>query len=613
MKNKKRKYILLIIIIILFVGVITIYNNYNNDIYVDKDNNLSNSGLSLMVETKAGSGEYTISTSDEWPTKGYEFNAEKSACENGGTLSWDEENQSVVMTSKGSDKCYAYFDIVPPDVTIAVNNLPATYGKIGNINCNKSDAIYNQKYNRIEISNINAKYDSCTLNYTDNTSKVNFADYIMGLAGTTQGTGQVVEETANIPDWNSAEVISEDSYTSQSMFSSTNYSSTSGTDASGVFTFSDNTWTSVPSAMTSGTYYHFKFNPSEDGYYQMCYNLSTGNSSNLLYAYVNTTQKYFGSSRYLSASTSSAKSGCIELGYVTTSQYIKIVQRAYTEISTLSFSIKKVNVISSLPTGTRYEGRNPNNYVWFNNEYWRIIGVFDTEIVKTDNTTENKSLVKIIRADVFDGLAWHKSSTNGWTAASLNSLLNGAYYNAQDGTSSGYCYGYSTTVTSNCDYTKNGIQSGYRGMIAKVTWYLGGYSSNSATAAAFYGYERGTIVYSGNPTSTTGYIGLMYPSDYGYSVLSSSCARTKDLSSYSSGTCAGQSWLYGGGYEWTLTPSSSNHFYVFYLDRTGLLSNNNVAANGANGYVARPVLYLDVSVYKTDGEGTLDRPYIIGS
>ena len=117
MKNKKRKYILLIIIVILFIGVIIIYNNYNNDIYVDKDDNLSNSGLSLMIETKAGSGEYTISTSDEWPTKGYEFNAEKSACENGGTLSWDGENQSVVMTSKSSDKCYAYFDIyIPPTI-----------------------------------------------------------------------------------------------------------------------------------------------------------------------------------------------------------------------------------------------------------------------------------------------------------------------------------------------------------------------------------------------------------------------------------------------------------------------------------------------------------------
>ena len=30
----------------------------------------------------------------------------------------------------------------------------------------------------------------------------------------------------------------------------------------------------------------------------------------------------------------------------------------------------------------------------------------------------------------------------------------------------------------------------------------------------------------------------MYPSDYGYSVLSSSCARTTNLSSYSSDACA---------------------------------------------------------------------------
>ena len=258
--------------------------------------------------------------------------------------------------------------------------------------------------------------------------------------------------------------------------------------------------------------------------------------------------------------------------------------------------------------GYRYEGKNPNNYVWFNNEYWRIIGVFDTEVVKSDNTTENKSLVKIIRADVLDGLAWHKSNTNDWTAASLNKLLNGAYYNAQDGTSSGYCYGYSTTATANCDYTKKGIQSGYRNMIANVTWHLGGYSSASATTEAFYGYERGTTVYSGRPTKTTGYIGLMYPSDYGYSVLSSSCARTINLGSYNSGTCAGQSWLYGKGYEWTISPYSSNGYYVFNLGNYGGLN-----TNYANyGYGARPVLYLDASVYKIDGEGTLDKPYIIG-
>ena len=254
--------------------------------------------------------------------------------------------------------------------------------------------------------------------------------------------------------------------------------------------------------------------------------------------------------------------------------------------------------------GYRYEGKNPNNYVWFNNEYWRIIGVFDS----ASHGVGGKNLVKIIREDVLDGLAWDKSNTNDWTAASLNSLLNGAYYNAQDGTNSGYCYGYSTIVTSNCNYTKKGIQSGYRNMIANVTWYLGGYESTSATVEAFYGYERGTTVYSGRPTSTTGYIGLIYPSDYGYSVLSSSCARTTNLGYYNSSTCAGASWLFGKGYEWTLTPRSSYSNWMFTLDHSGIL--RNYYANRVSG--ARPVLYLDSSVYVIDGDGSLDNPYIIG-
>ena len=254
--------------------------------------------------------------------------------------------------------------------------------------------------------------------------------------------------------------------------------------------------------------------------------------------------------------------------------------------------------------GYRYEGKNPNNYIWFNNEYWRIIGVFDS----ASHGVSGKNLVKIIRADVLDGLAWNKSNTNDWTASSLKSLLNGAYYNAQDGTSSGYCYGYSTTATANCDYTKRGIQSGYRGMIANVTWHLGGYSSTSATTSALYGYERGTTVYSGRPTSTTGYIGLMYPSDYGYSVLSSSCARTTNLGSYNSANCAGQSWLYGKGYEWTLTPYSSYSDSVFILRYNGYVH----GSTAINGCGSRPVLYLDASVYKIDGDGSLNNPYIVG-
>ena len=254
--------------------------------------------------------------------------------------------------------------------------------------------------------------------------------------------------------------------------------------------------------------------------------------------------------------------------------------------------------------GYRYEGKNPNNYVWFNNELWRIIGVFDED----SHGQSGQNLVKIIRADSIGGLAWHKSNTNDWTVSSLMNLLNGAYLNSENGTGGEYCYGYSTTTPSNCDYTESGINDTYRPMIENVTWYLGGCSTQSTTAESFYGYERGTTVYSGRPTSTTGYIGLMYPSDYGYSVLASSCARTTDLGSYSNSTCAGQSWMYGQGYEWTITPYSSYSYYVFYVYYHGHL----LSSSANIGYSARPVLYLDSSVYVIDGNGSQSDPYIIG-
>ena len=253
--------------------------------------------------------------------------------------------------------------------------------------------------------------------------------------------------------------------------------------------------------------------------------------------------------------------------------------------------------------GYRYEGKNPNNYVWFNNELWRIIGVFD----ESSHGQSGQNLVKIIRADSIGGLAWHKSNTNDWTASSLMNLLNGAYLNREDGTDSGYCYGYSS-VPSNCDYTNIGINDTYRTMIVNVTWYLGGYSSFDATTDIFYTAERETTVYSGRPTEWEGKIGLMYLSDYGYSVLASSCTRTTNLSSYNTSSCAGESWLYGQSYDWTITPLSSYPNYVFLVNQSGYLTMD-FAYYGCS---TRPVLYLDSSVYVIDGNGTASDPYIIG-
>ena len=243
--------------------------------------------------------------------------------------------------------------------------------------------------------------------------------------------------------------------------------------------------------------------------------------------------------------------------------------------------------------GYRYEGKSPNNYVWFNNEYWRIIGVFDS----SSHGQSNKNLVKIIRAEILNALVWD-TGYNDWGKSSLKSLLNDAYYNAKNGTDSGYCYGYNSAVTANCNYTKKRIQSEYKNMIVNATWYLGGSSSYVKTVETLYSEERGSS------TSATGYIGLMYVSDYGYSVLSSSCARTTYFSSYNSSSCSGSSWLYGKGNEWTINCDSSG--------RTGRISYLGFVESSRFTSVFRPVAYLDSSVYVIDGDGSLENPYIIG-
>jgi hypothetical protein len=254
----------------------------------------------------------------------------------------------------------------------------------------------------------------------------------------------------------------------------------------------------------------------------------------------------------------------------------------------------------------RYEGKNPNNYVMFNNELWRIIGVFDSNSHGVSST----NLVKIIRANKIGGLTWHKSNTNNWVNSSLKALLNGAYYNATIDTTN--CYQYSTTITTTCDYTVKGIQSGYRNMIQSVTWYLGGAGKSGYTTykpANIYSYERNSSAkYSSNSASTTGYIGLMYESDYLYGVLSSSCARTTTHSSYNTTACSGSNWLYGQGTEWTITPYSNSSSNVWYVDPNGNVYNY----NAYYGHSTRPVLYLKSSVYKISGTGTISDPYIIG-
>ena len=260
--------------------------------------------------------------------------------------------------------------------------------------------------------------------------------------------------------------------------------------------------------------------------------------------------------------------------------------------------------------GYRYEGTNPNNYVLYNGELWRIIGVFGREM-----HGQTGNLVKIIRNESIGGLVYYTltSSLTSWGASTLYKLLNqtsgGSYYTGVDYTnkSSGtYCSSYYGYTPIDCSFSKTGIRSDYaRGMIQEASWYSTAYAVPGIQPYNAYLNDITTT------TKSTGYIGLMYASDYGYAVQASDCARTTSLSSYGGSTtgltCAGKNWLRLGEEEWTISRTSENSSKTVAIH--GGLDGDGIQM----GHIVRPVLYLKSSVYYVSGSGTYDDPIVVGN
>ena len=312
--------------------------------------------------------------------------------------------------------------------------------------------------------------------------------------------------------------------------------------------------------------------------------------------------------------------------------YITNLLGSNTQVTSATDSLATTGILKNEGDyGIRYEGPNPNNYVLFNNELWRIIGVFDTYTSVSDWTNKTNAVkrVKLIRNDsigsfAFDRTTSRSTTTNGnaWSyggrLSNIAQILNGPYLNHRNGSeekdarSSSYymCMFYgNNSVRTACDFSKGGIQGGYDDMIESVVWHLRGYSSATYTQS-MYNYERTGTVNSSADTEWVGKVGLMYPSDYGYSALVDNCSRTGvQLSNYYSTPyqCANTSWILKYGYEWTISPNSSNASSVW-----NLFTGGNVNYDSANsGYAVRPSIYLSSNTYYISGDGSKSNPYVI--
>ena len=276
---------------------------------------------------------------------------------------------------------------------------------------------------------------------------------------------------------------------------------------------------------------------------------------------------------------------------------------------------------SEIPAVTdyRYYGPSPNNYICLDMEggstcpdkhLYRIIGSIYEE-------KENTNRIKVIKATPLTdgttkGYAWDSGNVNIWATITngnySNSLTSGA--SLMKLLNSGDWWNRTNT------FANNGLTEKAKSYITTSRYYLGGYNnSNGVMTNQFYAYERGTTRYDTNrPLYWDGYVGLMYPSDFGYAA-GNTCVTGTDPYNYDGG-CKNKDWLwmttssdYSNSAEWLMSPDSGNSRGAFYVYSSGCVYCDYGRVIFA--YSVRPVFYLNSSASISEGEGTSAAPYIL--
>ena len=274
----------------------------------------------------------------------------------------------------------------------------------------------------------------------------------------------------------------------------------------------------------------------------------------------------------------------------------------------------------------RYYGSNPNNYVRFNNELWRIIGVFGNN-------------VKLVRSESLGSLSWDSSestinggfginqwgerkdtSGNIYEGADLQVYLNKMYYG---GDTTITCYGSANNGTKTCptgtiDETSKALIDSHIWNTGAVNWNdVYNSTTSSYDTVEFYKAERGSvngkICTSGDwcndtvtrTTEWTGYIALPYITDYAYASSENDC-NTKMVQSPTY-KCKNNNWMQRSTWAWYLSPYAvaAGAFDVWDVNSNGSVSNG----TAANSNAVAPSIYLKSNVLIESGTGTSSNPY----
>ena len=250
---------------------------------------------------------------------------------------------------------------------------------------------------------------------------------------------------------------------------------------------------------------------------------------------------------------------------------------------------------------------NVKNFVCFGSDattcptenLYRIIGVFNNHVKLIKYDYAKSSLLgtdgdfsQEYTSNYFSGeqgespssnslYYWNNAGTNTWSASKLN------------------------TVNLNTNFTTN-IGTAWANKIATTTWKVGGgtYANlRDAVPKTAYQYEVGS---SASTTTYDAKIGLMYVSDYYYSASPSAWTLVGYNLDYtkSYASAKGENWLYGGGWDWTISRNSDSSTSAFRVDNNGDVYDFNVGHN----FGVRPSFSLLSSTTYVSGSGSMSDP-----
>ena len=265
----------------------------------------------------------------------------------------------------------------------------------------------------------------------------------------------------------------------------------------------------------------------------------------------------------------------------------------------------------------RYVGATPKNYMYFNDELWRIIGIFN---VYNTETKKTEKMVKIIRNDALGNYSWDTSESsinsgygiNEWSQADLMTELNTDYLDTSKTSGTVLWYNDVNNSKKNPYMYKDNIKSSSIDKIANVRWNLGGTSSNHISALSMYNNERGTAHISNPSDGITrtntwdGKIGLIYPSDYGYASTDAACRNNLSNADKS---CKNNNWLSYSS-MWTLTSYTTSSYDPALSSVNGFIGFYNTNHAATRGTIF-PTLYLKSNIILSGGNGDITNPYKI--